>query len=175
VVGVVADARDVLVDVFTRVRERVGEVVGGLTAEQLIHRPDLGSNSIAWLIWHLTRVQDDHVAAVAGFDQVWTSAGWADRFGLALPEEDIGYGHSSDEVAAVQCADASMLSDYHEAVFEQTVGFLQGLGDADLDRVVDPRWDPPVTLSVRLVSVACDDVEHVGQAAYLRGLIERSA
>jgi hypothetical protein len=41
---------------------------------------------------------------------------------------------------------------------------------ADLDRVVDKRWDPPVTLGVRLVSVVDDDAQHVGQAAYVRGL-----
>ena len=45
--------------------------------------------------------------------------------------------------------------------------------DADLDRVVDERWDPPVTLAVRLVSVLADGLEHAGQAAYIRGVAER--
>ena len=53
----------------------------------------------------------------------------------------------------------------------RTVAHLAGLSEADLDRVVDERWDPPVTLGVRLVSVISDDLQHAGQAAYLRGLV----
>ena len=49
--------------------------------------------------------------------------------------------------------------------------YVQGLGEADLDRVVDLNWDPPVTLGVRLVSVINDDLQHGGQAAYVRGML----
>ncbi len=50
---------------------------------------------------------------------------------------------------------------------------LSSLGDADLDRIVDRRWDPPVMMGVRLVSIADDSLQHVGQAAYVRGLLGR--
>ena len=55
---------------------------------------------------------------------------------------------------------------------EQTLQYLDGIGEADLDRIVDRRWDPPVTLGVRLVSVADDDIQHAGQAAFVRGVVE---
>ena len=64
--------------------------------------PTADANSIGWLIWHLTRVQDDHVAAAGGLTQVYLSQGWADRFGLPLHQTDIGYGHDTAQVA--QCA-----------------------------------------------------------------------
>jgi hypothetical protein len=48
---------------------------------------------------------------------------------------------------------------------------LAGLPDGELDRVVDRRWDPPVTMGVRLISIADDCLQHVGQASYLRGLL----
>ncbi|HTW19150.1 MAG TPA: DUF664 domain-containing protein [Mycobacteriales bacterium] len=166
-------ASDVLVDVFGRIQELVDQTVEGLSAEQLAYRVDRRANSIAWLVWHLTRIQDDHIAQAAGVEQVWHSAGWMDRFGLPFDRDATGYGQSSDEVAEVRPASPDLLTGYHHAVHDQTVGFVATLRDSELARVVDKRWDPPVTLGVRLVSVVCDDLEHVGQAAYVRGLTER--
>jgi hypothetical protein len=167
------NAIDVLRDGFGRIPDSVRAAVSGLTADELNHRPDPDANSIAWLIWHLTRVQDDHVAEVAERQQVWTAQGWARRFGLDLDDAATGYGQDGAEVAAVRVDDPELLVGYHDAVHEQTRDVLAGLTDADLDRIVDDRWDPPVTLGVRLVSVVDDDAQHVGQAAYLRGLLER--
>jgi Protein of unknown function (DUF664) len=161
---------DLLADAFDRIREDVHHTVDGLSVQQLSFRLD--PDSIAWLIWHLTRVQDDHVAEAEGTDQVWTSRGWADRFALPFGRLDTGYAHSSDDVAAVR-ADAELLTGYHDEVFEQTTRYVQTLTDEDLPRVVDKSWDPPVTLGVRLVSVISDDLQHVGQAALIRGILLR--
>jgi hypothetical protein len=163
---------DLLADAFGRIRDTVNEVVGGLTPEELTFRLDGEANSIAWLVWHLTRIQDDHIAGVAATDQVWTSSGWAQRFGLPLDASDTGYSHSPQQVAAVT-SDTETLVGYHDAVHEATLRFVEELTDADLDRIVDERWDPPVTLGVRLVSVIADDLQHAGQAAFARGIIER--
>ncbi|MET8749892.1 DinB family protein [Streptomyces sp. NPDC059104] len=164
---------EVLVDGFARVREVVHEVVDGLSAEELNARTDPAANSIAWLVWHLTRVQDDHVADAAGLAQVWREQGWADRFGLRLPVGATGYGHTPRQAAAVRVDEFALLLGYFDAVHEQTLRFVHGLAAADLDRVVDDRWDPPVTLGVRLVSVLADDLQHAGQAAFVRGALER--
>ncbi|MGK4584810.1 mycothiol transferase [Kitasatospora sp. HPMI-4] len=166
-------ATDLLADAFDRVREAVHEAVKGLTAAQLTERPDEKANSIAWLVWHLTRVQDDHLADAAGTEQLWTADGWYDRFALPFPVSATGYGQSSDEVAAVRVNSRKLLTDYHDAVHQRTVAFVGGLRDADLRRVVDEAWTPPVTLAVRLVSVISDGLQHAGQAGYLRGLVRR--
>lgn len=161
---------ELLIESLERVLESGRTVVDGLTPDQLAARPAPDANSIGWLVWHLARVQDDHVADVAGTEQVWTAQGYADRFGLPFEVGDIGYGHSSEQVGRVR-ADAELLASYLSAVHAQTVSYLRGLSADDLDRVVDERWDPPVTLGVRLVSVVNDDTQHVGQAAYVRGLL----
>ncbi|HET6186604.1 MAG TPA: DinB family protein, partial [Trebonia sp.] len=152
-----------ITDAFGRIRETVTDTLYGLTAEQLTYRADADANPIAWLIWHLTRVQDDHVAAAFGVPQVWSDGGWAARFGLP-GSSDTGYGHNTVQVAAVSeaCAASALLADYHEAVYEQTIKLVSGITDADLDRVVDTSWRPPVTLGVRLVSVLNDDAQHAG-------------
>jgi hypothetical protein len=163
---------NVYLELYGRIAPLVRDVVDGLDADALRHRVGPDANPIGWLVWHLTRVQDHHIAELLETEQLWTSAGWADRFGMAADPDDVGYGHSSAEVAAVPATDAALLVAYHDAVDERTRAFLAEPGD--LDRIVDRRWDPPVTLGVRLVSVADDSLQHLGQAAYVRGLLERS-
>ena len=157
-----------MTDGFERVREEVVAVLDGIEPESLHRAPAPGANTVAWLVWHLSRVQDDHVSDAFAQEQVWDQ-GWADRFGLDLPRHDTGFGHGPAEVDAVR-ASPDLLVGYHEAVHARTVELLRGVRTRDLDRVVDEAWDPPVTLGVRLVSVISDDLQHVGQAAYLRGL-----
>ncbi|MEB3366342.1 mycothiol transferase [Saccharopolyspora mangrovi] len=165
---------DVLVDAFSRVQEAVHEAVSGLDEEQLAHQIDPEANSIAWLVWHLARVQDDHISDVAETEQVWLVQNWAARFELPLDEEDTGYGHDAEQVESVR-ASGELLTGYYNAVHEQTLRFITGLSDADLDEVIDATWSPPVTLGVRLVSVIADDLQHAGQAALLNGFLRRSA
>ncbi len=161
----------VVVDAFDRVRDLVHRSVADLTAEQLADQLGMGANSIGWLVWHLTRVQDDHVADVAGVEQRWVIGGWADRFDLPFDRAATGYGHRPEEVSAVRGVTADLLTAYHDDVCDHTVSYVSKLGDADLDRIVDTSWDPPVTLGVRLVSVIADDLQHVGQAAFVRGIL----
>ncbi len=162
---------EVLSDAFGRLPDLVRGAVDGLSPEQLRQAPSEGANTIGWLVWHLTRVQDSHVAELLDGEQVYLTGGWAPRFGLEPDPSDTGYGHSAAQVAAVAPADRQVLVGYYEAVHARTVEFLSGLTDGDLDRVVDENWDPPVTLGVRLVSVYDDDAQHAGQAAYVRGLL----
>lgn len=161
---------DLLVDLLGRVREHVHDVLDGADEQLLLARPAPGANHVAWLVWHLTRVADDHLSALQDdVDQVWTE-GWADGFALPFDVADIGYGHDEDEVAAVRPS-AELLRGYHDAVHDRAVHIVRGLEDDDFARVVDERWDPPVTLGVRVVSVLDDCLQHCGQAAYVRGLL----
>ena len=163
-----------LLDCFERVHEDLPALLDGLGEEALHWRADAAANPLAWLVWHLTRVQDDHLAGVLDREQVWTSQGFAERFGLPYPTGDVGYGQSSEDVAAFR-AGAQDLLDYHAATHELTVSVLGELGDTDgaYERVVDEHRDPPVTAAVRLVSVVNDITQHLGQAAYVRGLLDR--
>lgn len=163
---------DLLVDAFGRIQEEVHAAVEGLDEGSLTWRADPEANTIAWLVWHLSRVQDDHLAHAFAAEQAWLHDGWVARFALPLDSADHGYGHDTGQVAAVR-APSELLLGYHDAVHDRTVSLVRAITDTDLARIVDTRWTPPVTLGVRLVSVLGDCWQHVGQAAFVRGLLER--
>ncbi|MFZ0903503.1 MAG: mycothiol transferase [Mycobacterium sp.] len=162
--------RELLRDAFTRLIEHVDDLTDGLTDEQASYQPSPNANSIAWLIWHSARVQDIQLAPIAGIEQVWLSDGWVDRFALDLPRDDTGYGHSPEDVAKVQ-ASADLLAGYYHAVHKVTLEFVAGVTAEDLARIVDRNWDPPVTASARVVSIIDDCAQHLGQAAYVLGML----
>ncbi|MCP3990042.1 MAG: DUF664 domain-containing protein [Actinomycetia bacterium] len=165
------DVAALFAELYGRVAPLARYAVAGLTPDQLNQAPAGADNSIGWLIWHLARVQDHHMAEILDQDQLWVAdMSWAPRFGLDPDPSNIGYGHSADDVAKVHPDGPESLLAYLDAVEARTFTYLQGLQDVDLDRIVDRRWDPPVTLGVRLVSIADDSIQHVGQACYLRGM-----
>ena len=166
--GRVMDARALLTDGFDRLPELYADVADGLDERALHHRPGGTGNPIGWLLWHVARGQDLQVAGLSGRPQVWEE--WQDRLGMSQGLDDIGYGHSSAEVDAVRVADPAGLVDYQRAVARATTDYLAGLDEGGLDRVVDEHWDPPVTVGVRLVSILGDCLQHLGQAAYVKGL-----
>lgn len=166
------DCRDLLIDGLSRVDEDLRQTLDGLSAEQLSFRPAEHANSIGWLAWHLTRVIDDHVSELAAQEQVWLSDGWHARFGKPADGSDTGFGYGPDQVAALRIDGPHVLVDYFATVYARSLEYVRSVGCEDLDRIVDRSWDPPVTAGVRLVSVVNDCTQHVGQMAYVRGLVE---
>jgi hypothetical protein len=166
-------ARELMLDAFDRIREGVPNVVDGLSVDELIWRPDRDANHVAWLVWHLARQQDDQVAHLADDDSAWLADGWVDRFALPYPRGTHGWSMTSAEVGRFTVADPGHFAGYHAAVHARTVALVERLDADGYARVVDPRWDPPVTVGIRLVSVLNDAAKHLGQAEYVRGLVER--
>src|SRR2546421_4686240 len=151
---------ELLIELFDRIPPLVREAVDGLDTDALCAVPAGQANPVGWLVWHLTRVQDDHIADIVEQPQLWATGDWAPRFGLAPDPSNTGYGHGPSDVGAVRPESAEALIAYHDAVASRTREFLETVTDAELDRIVDERWNPPVTLGVRLLSVADDDLQH---------------
>ena len=160
-----------LADGFGRIAETLPSVVDGLSVDDLLWRPYDRANSIAWILWHIARMEDAQIAPLAGADEVWARDGWVERFALPYAPGAMGYGQSAEEVAAFRLEDPKLLTGYYQAVHEATIELVDTLSEDDLARVIDERWDPPVTLAVRLVSVVDDAAQHIGQAAYVKGLL----
>lgn len=165
------DHRDLLTDAFGRLHECVHAALEDLTDDDLVVEVEPEANTVAWLVWHLSRILDDHIARAAGREQVWHTT-WARRFDLPLDDDDLGYANTVEEMRSVRVG-RDLLLGYHHAAYDAAVRFVAGVTAEDLDRVVDRDFDPPVTLAVRLVSVVNDTLQHVGQAAYARGILLR--
>ena len=166
-------AKNILLDGFGRIDDGVGAVLDGLSIDDLLWRPDPDGNSIGWLVWHLTRQQDAQIAHLGDTETVWSSGGWHEKLALPYSRNAHGYGMSSADVGRFSLTDTSLLTRYQSATRDLTARVLEQLTAQDFDRVIDTSWDPPVTVAVRVYSVLEDAAKHLGQAEYVRGLIER--
>ncbi len=140
----------------------------GLTDEQLYYRPSSDTNSIAWLIWHLSRWRDKISAAVVGEPQVWASEGWAQRFDI--DPDRTGLGDTLEQVAAFSVGRDLLLgyaSAAHNAIVERVFRMTPEQFEKEIE--YSPGSSRPAWRA--LVSVMGDSSEHTGQINYLRGMI----
>ena len=162
---------DLLADGYGRVLEFMENVLRELTQDDLNWQPRQDCNSIGWLAWHLTRQQDAQIASLMGDDQLWTKDGWHSKFHRPPDPEDIGFGHTPEQVSAFESPDVQVLLDYHRAVLERSRQYFLTLSKTDLHRELNEPWFQPLpTVGVRLVSILEDSLLHAGQAAYVRGM-----
>lgn len=163
--------RDLLTDGYGRVPEFIKSVLKDLTRDDLNWQPKPDCNSTGWLIWHLTRQQDAQVASLMGEEQLWTKDRWYAMFSRKPEPDDVGFGHTSEQVSAFKSPEAKILLDYNSAVVERSKQYIGSLSEADLGRELDEPWYQPLpTVGVRLISILDDSLLHAGQAAYVRGL-----
>jgi uncharacterized damage-inducible protein DinB len=162
---------DVVMAGFEGVFQTLQRALDGLSEDDLNWRPRSDCNSIGWLAWHLTRVQDGMISTIMGKDQLWLSAGWHAKFGRPPEAGDVGAGHTPQDVAGFKSPDARTLLDYHRAVLERSQQYLSTLSEADLDRDIQhPHFQPPPKVGVFLNMMLSDNLQHAGQVAYIRGL-----
>jgi len=165
--------QDLMIDGFERISEALEKTLNGLSPDDLNEQPHRDCNSMGWLAWHITRVQDDHVSDLMGEEQIWIRDGWHARFNRAPDPKDIGFGHTSEEVVAFKSPDVKTLLGYYHAVLERSKSYMRSLTTTDLDRELNEPWYQPLpTVGVRLVSVLSDGLQHAGQVSYLRGLLK---
>lgn len=167
------DGAALIVDGLGRVQEVLHRALKDVPADVLCRLPTRDTNSMAWLAWHLTRVQDHHLSDLAALPQQWTSRGWHAKFGMQPDDTETGSGHTPQQVAALKVDAAALLLGYYDAVYERSKQYLATVQPSDLDgELNEPQYTPLPTVGVRLVSVLSDNAQHAGQIAYLRGYFE---
>lgn len=165
------NVNQILIDAFSRTEGDLERALAGLTVDQIHFQPNPDANSIAWTAWHLARVGDNQISALAGTPQCWVSDNWAARFGMPADPKNTGFKHTPAEVAAFRSPSVQILLDYYRAMAVRTTRYLETVTEADLDRVLDEPYDPKPTVGVRINSVINDLALHSGEIAYIRGLI----
>ena len=162
--------QQLLQNIFERASQYLEGALDGLTQEDLNRLPNPDCNSIGWLTWHLTRVQDSAVSGFMGKEQIWITDRWCSKFNRDPDPKDVGFGHSSEDVANFQSPDTKTLLDYHYAVQRQTKEYISKLSTTELGRETNNPRNP--TIGLRLAAIINDNLQHTGQVAYLRGLFK---
>ena len=162
---------ELLTNGYIRIPALVHSATHGLEESLLSARPAGSANSIAWLAWHIARGQDAWVSELRGTTQEWVDGGWESRFGMAFDTDETGFEMPAAETAAV-IAPASLLTGYLAAVTVRTLEYIWGLGENDLDEIVDATRHPAITRGVQLMSILDDGLQHAGQAGYARGILD---
>lgn len=156
-----------------RNEEYVLKAVEGISLDDLHRMPTPETNSIGWLLWHLSRVQDRNTAAMAGWPQAWITAGWHAKFGRAANPDERGNGDTPAQVAAFRAPSVEIMVGYYKAGRTRVDKFLATLTLADLERpVAGPNPGSTVPLNTRLTALALECCQHGGQIAYVRGMLK---
>ncbi len=161
------ECAEFITGIFARISQVLETVLDGLTENEINQQPTPECNSIGWMVWHLTRVQDRFIAMISNNEQVWITEKWYGKFGREADAKDIGYGHRPEDLANFRVLDTKTLLDYHHAVLEKTKQYTNKLSPEELDRVIDDSRAP--TVALRLTAFISDNLQHAGQVAYLRG------
>lgn len=164
--------QELLLDGYGRIYEELERALSGLTPGDLDHQPKYDSNSMGWLAWHLIRVQDGQIARLMGVEQVYIKDGWYAEFNRQPDPKDVGFGHSSEQVAAFKSPDVAIIMGYEKGVLEREKSYINSLTAEDLDRELNEPFQPLPTVGVRLISIMSDALQHAGQIAYVRGLLQ---
>jgi hypothetical protein len=166
--------QQLLVDIYRRLSQGFEEVLDGLTLDDLKQRPAPDANTIGWLLWHATRSLDRTIGDVMWGEQLWVKDGWHKKFNRPPDPNDTGWGHSFEDVAGLEIPDVQTLLDYHRAVMEMSVKYIVNLSEDGLDREFDNSISPGTmtAVGVRIPGNINDCYPHVGQAAYVRGLLK---
>jgi hypothetical protein len=164
---------ELLSDGYERIIEIMERTLDGLSVEDLRWQPHQDANSIGWLCWHLTRGQDAQVAALMEAEQLWTMTGWHKKFNRPADPRDVGFGHTPQQVTEFESPEPKVMLEYLRETTERSKQYMQSLSEGDLDRELnEPQWQPLPTVGVRLISIMSDNLQHAGQASYIRGLLQ---
>ncbi|MFC2060072.1 DinB family protein [Chloroflexota bacterium] len=159
-----------IVDTYERSSQALERALEGLTQDDLNQQPNPDSNSMGWIVWHLTRIQDRAIADLTGEEQLWIKDTWHSKFNRPADPQDVGVRHMPEDLAAFKSPDVQTLLAYHQAVLQVSKRYISNLSQTDLDRWLGhPRY---ATVGARLVVLISENLQHAGQVAYVHGLLK---
>ena len=164
------DFRDAIKSGLTEFLDGLKKAVNGLTPAELRWQPTLASNPIAWIVWHMARVEDRWVNRVlSGGVELWISEGWHKKFGMT--EEAHGYGETMEQVRAMPDLAMFELLAYFDAVRKSTLAHLERMTPEQLGATYPHSRLKGITGAWILGHILVEESQHLGQVAFIRGVI----
>ena len=146
------------------------DAIADVSADQLHWRANDNGCSIAFVLWHYYRTEDNIIQFVLQHKPtVWLDGGWDQKFGLHRTGQ--GTGMSLQDAQALRIESKEDFMTYMEAVAQATEGYLAGLDDAALEQktIVKPLGEMPVLNAIGNMCLT-HGFTHLGEIAHLRGL-----
>ena len=164
------DAKEFALEALERARAVTMIAIDGLTPEHFHWRPNPTANSIAFLLWHISRVEDRFTSDLRNMEEIWLTEEWHKKFAVAISENGIGWG-------------PEQIQDFRPAI-ELVVSYLQRVRNISLETIsrlnisqfkeqLTPSR-PDFTVANTLQTIVYHENHHQGAIGYIRGLIEGS-
>ncbi|MFC1994682.1 DinB family protein [Chloroflexota bacterium] len=163
------DTKELILASLEQSKGYLSKALDGLTQEEAAWSPRAECNSIAFISWHIARVEDFFVnRALQRKDELYESEGWQEKLGT--PPKEVGYQYTVGQLCAWPVPQLEVLRAYADSVREKTLAFLKHLAPARLSEVPRPDRSPD-SIGVTLGRISTEIALHVGQIAYLRGML----
>ena len=160
------DAKEVILRSLEQSQGYLTQALDGLTQEEFAWSPTAECNNIAFILWHIARVEDFFVNRVIQREkELHEAEGWQEKLGTPVK----AYGLTVEELQAWPVPKMEDLKVYANAVREKTLAFLGSIPPEKLDEVPRPDRSPD-SIGVTLGHMCTEVALHVGQICYLRGV-----
>lgn len=153
-------------DCLEQVRIRLLGTCEGMNQEEVLWRPEPYANNIGFVLWHVTRAEDNLVMRLENGHALWVTGGWHEKFGQPVNAPDPG---DRMGLRALAIPGLPVLLGYSQAVGEQTRRLLGELTVDRLDQPIGPS-QPGQTVTANLRHLITHRNNHHGQMDYIRGL-----
>lgn len=160
------DAKELLLRSLEESHGYLTKALNGLTQEEATWSPSPECNSIAFILWHMIRVEDFFVNRVIQHEkELYETKKWQEKLGTPAK----AYGYTVEELKAWPAPKLEILREYANSVQENTLAFLNSIPNERLSEVPRPDRSPD-SIGVMLEHLITEIALHVGQIAYLRGV-----
>ena len=164
------EANELLTNLLKGNRSMVRKALDGLSDKEVATRPNSECNSMAWLLWHLSRAEDGLVSSLDGSAELWND-GWAEKCGISAETKGMGFGHKAEDLESFGVGSVDALKEYFGQTEKKVADYLASLSSEDLDKQVPSMMgDGTVPLGNIVQVIVNEAMVHGGQIAYLRGL-----
>jgi len=162
------EAKELILMSLEQSQGYLNKALDGLTQEEAAWRPNAECNSIAFILWHMTRVEDFFVNRVIQREnELYEAEGWREKLGT--PPKETGYQYAAEQLQTWPVPQLEVLRGYASSVIEKTLAFLKSVPPQKLSEVPHPDRSPD-SIGATLGHISTEIALHVGQIAYLRGV-----
>jgi uncharacterized damage-inducible protein DinB len=166
------DVKEFALHSLNELQAALVESIDDLTQEESFRQPQPGANHIAFMLWHIVRVEDWFFHYLfQRVPQVWESESWHEKLGLPEDPKATGFAYTTEQVDGFPSVQLRDLRAYGEAVRAETLDYLRNTDAAKLDETVKSRLFGEVSIGSLIGHVIVELSQHVGQIAYVRGLV----